>query len=103
MKKTKKLKELYDRILKFQCIPGCTECCGPVALIKTERKRLKLDINMTPIKQGSLECVFATSEGCKIYDDRPMTCRLFGVVESLLCPRGCRPNKNLQKNKKLKL
>jgi hypothetical protein len=32
---------------------------------------------------------------CSIYEDRPTICRLWGVVESMPCPWGCRPDRYL--------
>lgn len=29
---------------------------------------------------------------CSAYDKRPMICRLWGVVETMKCPHGCRPS-----------
>lgn len=60
---------------------------------KPERKRLKLEKTITPTNE-TLSCVFS-SEGCSVYKDRPLMCRLFGTTLSLPCPRGCKPEKLL--------
>jgi Fe-S-cluster containining protein len=28
---------------------------------------------------------------CRVYDRRPLICRLFGMVKAMRCPHGCRP------------
>lgn len=28
---------------------------------------------------------------CQVYEDRPMVCRIWGLIEALACPWGCRP------------
>jgi hypothetical protein len=41
-------------------------------------------------------CPALTAVGrCRIYSDRPMVCRLWGVVESMPCPYGCLPEGGL--------
>ena len=35
-----------------------------------------------------LTCSFAGPEGCEVYAERPLICRMFGVTEGLACPRG---------------
>lgn len=36
-------------------------------------------------------CVHLGPQGCEVYDERPLICRLFGTTPSLLCPRGRGP------------
>lgn len=45
---------------------------------------------LTPIKADCKTCQFSTSEGCAIYANRPLICRLFGAVDTpwLTCPHG---------------
>jgi len=87
----KRLADLYASIPTFTCIPGCTDCCGPVPFSKTEWARV-------PVKKTAtcLDCPYA-EHGCTIYDQRPFMCRLFGAVDDpmLRCPHGCRPFKPL--------
>ena len=54
---------------------------------------------MTPTKPGTLKCIFATDDGCSVYDKRPMMCRLFGTVDDdlLRCPHGIRSDRTLGK------
>jgi Fe-S-cluster containining protein len=41
-------------------------------------------------------CPYLTEENrCEIYENRPAICRLYGAVEDLRCPYGCRPDRLL--------
>lgn len=86
MKPSQQLKQLYDRIPTFVCEPGCNDCCGPVAMSKTERKKIGLDSSITPV-DSTMTCKFYTHSCCSIYKDRPLLCRLFGTTEKLKCPK----------------
>lgn len=39
-----------------------------------------------------LHCVHLGPNGCDVYAERPLICRLFGTASSLPCPNGCRPD-----------
>ena len=64
-----KHRQLYKLIPSMDCIPGCTDCCGPVPLTSYEAQRFGL------------------------YENRPLMCRLFGTVDHprMKCPHGKRP------------
>ena len=89
------LKKLYKKIPEFSCVEGCNDCCGVVPVSPHEAKKLKITTNMTPVKLGTCDCIYSTSDGCTAYDNRPFMCRLFGAVEDLPCPHGKKPNKML--------
>jgi len=36
-------------------------------------------------------CPYLGKNGCEVYGDRPLICRLFGTTPSLPCPNGKRP------------
>ncbi|GAB7129184.1 hypothetical protein JCM19000A_36920 [Silvimonas sp. JCM 19000] len=38
-----------------------------------------------------LDCVYLGADGCTVYAERPLICRLFGTVPSLPCPHGLGP------------
>jgi Fe-S-cluster containining protein len=86
----RRLKEMYDEIPAFQCRKGCFDCCGPVPFAKEEWLRVR-DKRPTT----GFTCAYASDDGCAIYQNRPLMCRLFGAVDRdiLLCPHGCRPHR----------
>ena len=38
-----------------------------------------------------LNCVHLGPNGCTVYDERPLICRLFGTTKTLPCPNGRGP------------
>jgi len=54
---------------------------------------------MLPIKSdqeheaalAELNCPHLGDQGCQVYHDRPLICRLFGTTPRLACPNGCKP------------
>ncbi|MDI6760875.1 MAG: hypothetical protein QMD05_08605 [Candidatus Brocadiaceae bacterium] len=93
-KKENPLHKLYSLVPDFECIAGCTACCGPVPFTKQEWDKVKDKRRVT-----SLTCPYATL-GCEIYDNRPFLCRLYGTVEKMLCPFGRRPKMLLTEDQK---
>jgi len=102
------LNKIYKKIPTLKCPPGCSACCGPVPLCSKEALILKeivknnsdkallegLDSFMTPI-DSEMNCRFSSDKGCTVYGNRPFMCRLYGTVESLKCPIGCKPGRYL--------
>ena len=84
----KRHQQLYKKIPRFECIEGCTDCCGPVPWTDHELKRAGL--TAPPPEREDKSCGFA-NKGCAIHAARPLMCRLFGTVEDLRCPHGRGP------------
>lgn len=85
--------QLYKKIPRFECIEGCTDCCGPVPWSDYELKQARL--SAPPPERPDKTCDFAKEGGCAIHAARPLMCRLFGAVEDLRCPHGRGPLKLL--------
>lgn len=88
MTEEKDIKSLRDQIPEFECIPGCTDCCGIVSFSPYEWNTLLIHQQHT-----TFACPYIAGDngGCSIYDDRPIPCRLFGTVPRLACPHGKGP------------
>ncbi len=41
---------------------------------------------------AELSCPHLGAQGCQVYDERPLICRLFGTTPRLACPNGNRPD-----------
>jgi hypothetical protein len=41
---------------------------------------------------AELSCPHLGAQGCEVYAERPLICRLFGTTPSLACPNGARPD-----------
>lgn len=89
---SRKIDQLRRQIPGFACEPGCHDCCGPVTASSEEMSRL-------PVKSGAehdaalaeWNCVHLGAQGCEVYEQRPLICRLFGTTPSLPCPRARGP------------
>ncbi|HEX8596280.1 MAG TPA: YkgJ family cysteine cluster protein [Pseudomonas sp.] len=89
---SQKIRSLRQQIPSFECVPGCHDCCGPVTTSPEEMARLP---RKTAAEQEAamdeLNCVHLGPNGCTVYDERPLICRLFGTTPKLPCPNGRRP------------
>lgn len=89
-----KLKLLRAKIPSFECKPGCHDCCGPVTTSSEEMARLPIKTEEEHAKAlAELRCPHLGPNGCQVYHERPLICRLFGTTPKLPCPNGCRPEK----------
>jgi hypothetical protein len=94
---SRKIDQLRLQIPSFACVPGCHDCCGPVTASSEEMSRL-------PVKSAAehdaalaeYNCVHLGPQGCTVYDQRPLICRLFGTTPSLPCPRGQGPEQMIE-------
>ncbi|WP_296260781.1 MULTISPECIES: YkgJ family cysteine cluster protein [unclassified Pseudomonas] len=89
---SQKIRDLRRQIPSFACVPGCHDCCGPVTTSSEEMARLP---RKTAAQQDAalneLNCVHLGPDGCTVYEERPLICRLFGTTATLPCPNGRRP------------
>jgi len=91
---SQKIRFFRERIPAFECISGCHDCCGPVTTSTDEMARL-------PVKSAAehdaalanLSCPHLGINGCQVYAERPLICRLFGTTPRLACPNGRRPDR----------
>lgn len=97
------MKSILEKIPKFKCKEGCSDCCIDKVL------ECKIDPDGGLLvngpwhrigKFGTVEqfgkCVRASSVGCSIYKDRGFLCRLYGASEALPdCPHGYGASKKL--------
>lgn len=83
-----------ERIPQLACRPGCHDCCGPVMAPSMEVTMLPsvpLEQRQQALDQWS--CPHLGENGCMVYEDRPLTCRLMGVTKKLPCPQGVQPDR----------
>ena len=83
---------LRKHIPSFECVPGCHDCCGPVTTSSEEMSRLpvKTETEHTDAL-ADFNCVHLGPNGCTVYAERPLICRLFGTTAKMPCPNGRRP------------
>lgn len=93
------LEDLYAELPPLECRGKCQESCGPIDMSDTERRRIReAGVDIPPLldraRRGELtrSCPALSPIGtCSVYELRPLVCRLWGLVEAMACPYGCRP------------
>ena len=79
-------------IPSFVCELGCHDCCGPVTASSEEVSRLPQKTEAAHVEAlTNYNCVYLCVNGCQVYEERPLICRLFGTTPRLLCPKGKAP------------
>lgn len=86
------LRYLRTQIPNFACIDGCHDCCGPVTTSSVEMARLPSKSQAErEAALAAYNCPHLGPQGCTVYAERPLICRLFGTTPRLPCPHGQRP------------
>lgn len=89
---SQKIRFFRQHIPTFECVPGCHDCCGPVTTSSEEMARLPVISDAEHAAAlADLSCPHLGEQGCQVYDERPLICRLFGTTPRLACPNGRRP------------
>ena len=101
------LKNWRKQIPAMQCAPDCHHCCEGFApaMMKEEWYRINHPGKMS-IGEPINACPFLGAQGCEIYHQRPIICRLFGTVAreevesadlglTIFCPKGMEPKEPL--------
>jgi Fe-S-cluster containining protein len=98
---------LYDSLPKLVCKRLCQGCCGPIEMAKMEYQRIANRLGRIPpgVDHKTLTCPMLKNGGCKVYDIRPMLCRLWGLIDDPLmrCGFGCVPERWLTREESFEL
>lgn len=108
------LRALYARVPGIACKRLCGDAyCGPIVMTELELAVLTTSTpapaDVEPFGPGTViigdgngsylgaACPLydPSADACTAYQDRPLVCRLWGVVAKLRCPHGCRPERVL--------
>ena len=93
----RKIDHLRRKIPRFDCVPGCHDCCGPVTASSEELARLPVKSDAEhDAALAEYNCVHLGPNGCEVYDQRPLICRLFGTTPRLPCPHGRGPEQPIE-------
>lgn len=85
---------LRENIPSFECVPGCHDCCGPVTTSPEEMSRLPVKTDAEhEAALNDLSCVHLGPNGCTVYGERPLICRLFGTTKTMPCPNDRGPER----------
>ena len=93
----RRIDHLRLQIPSFACVPGCHDCCGPVTASSEELARLPVKSDADhDAALAEYNCVHLGPQGCEVYDQRPLICRLFGTTAKLPCPQGRAPDQMIE-------
>ncbi len=94
------LQRVYDQIPVVRCRGLCQHSCGPIGMSPREHQRLDGAVpallrvqrhQVLEATNGQWRCPALTETGlCSVYELRPTVCRLWGAMEGLECPHGCK-------------
>ena len=101
----RQIRRLIKRIpTDFPCPPGCSLCCRSHGWTWTEWEAVE---NKKLAHEPGSVCPYASNDGCKVYELRPVICRLWGNCMEVLgdyrnqknvsakCPLGIEPRSPL--------
>ena len=100
------LKRLYAELPTIKCQGRCQGSCGPIEFTDAEWERVCHRLGEEPAHAArsdhgvlllppppDMTCPLLGADGrCTIYAIRPMICRLWGIVDVMPCPWGCKPS-----------
>lgn len=92
---TARLAEIYASLPSMQCRGKCQASCGSVGMTGLEQQRIAERHGKRLPRMAAFEhsCPALGPFGtCAVYEDRPLVCRLWGLVQSMACPHGCVPD-----------
>ncbi len=119
--KLKALEALYATLPRFTCQKLCQHCCNHIAMTSLEKAQIDRQIGdlrarraraityaqgqpilpgtawevIRPAPNNALarQCPLLKDGLCSIHSIRPAICRLYGIVENMPCPHGCKPER----------
>lgn len=98
----KAIQALYTQLPPLTSCKGlCAKACADIDMSELERARIKhrhqVSIKTRTVQQiahtGPKKCKALKKNGsCGVYEDRPLICRAWGVIDAAPCPFGCVPD-----------
>lgn len=90
--KVQALEALYAELPSIECQGLCGDSCHFIGMTSLERERIRRtsghDITIIDSPCPALDFMGR----CSTYPQRPMICRLWGIVENMPCHYGCKPS-----------
>lgn len=88
------MRAIYDCLPRLKCKKLCGAFCGPVRWSAIEDRVIMAKtggMRLSVSAAGS--CPYLHKGLCGIYEERPLLCRLWGLVDDvrMKCPHGCKP------------
>lgn len=87
------LDALYAELPSMECAGLCHDSCGSIGMTVAEQRRIAArGVNLPLMAVFPDLCPALTMlKRCGVYPVRPLICRLWGLVRSMPCTHGCRP------------
>ena len=85
------LQALYAELPAMECRGLCQQSCGPIQMSAEERRIIESQHGPVEARPPTATCSMLRMGRCLAYVDRPMICRLWGVIDAMPCPWGCVP------------
>jgi len=89
------IEAIYASLPKIDCKGLCHNACGAITMSSEEWRRLRKAFGPLKLVRPGRCPVLRDDNLCSAYKVRPLICRLYGVVEGMKCPYGCKPAKYL--------
>lgn len=87
----KELRDLFAQIPNVNCQGKCANSCGPIGCSALEKTLIEERAGKKLTTDDDNMCLMLKRGKCSVYAIRPIICRLWGVVPSMPCPHGCKP------------
>lgn len=94
----KDLDALYAELPHLDCKGHCFEECTVIPCSSRERDRAAEALGeplIAPPPRLICSALNLLDHRCRIYEKRPLICRLWGLAEGMPCPHGCKPERVL--------
>lgn len=95
------VEQVYAALPQLDCKRKCWDACGPIVMTLVEEDRLRGRGIPRPHPRFDLSCSALVDHRCSIYADRPLICRLYGMVKGykhgMECGFGCVPERWLSR------
>jgi Fe-S-cluster containining protein len=89
------LPEIYAALPTINCRGACHGGCSAILVPPAEAQHMRSK-GIEPPRTEIGNCAhLSPAKRCNIYQNRPMICRLFGIVPLMACPFGCSPERHL--------
>lgn len=96
--------DVYAKIPSVACKMLCQASCTVIPCSAAEASAVQRAGGERLYPRDDLSCSMLDSDGsCRVYNDRPTICRLYGAVEGMLCPHGCVPERILSRPEAMEL
>lgn len=93
------LEALYAQLPALRCKGACADSCvAGLGMTPLEHQRVAAAGVPIPLREGNpgpqrgTRCpALSAIDTCRVYEVRPMICRLFGLISAMRCEAGCVP------------